>query len=217
MLKVYKTIIITIFTMFATNAVEQTPESFVGDISYTQQTDSTETVKVDSVQLRKNRIHEKNLKLQTKLSTNKIGNFKDFLDKLAWRESRGNWKVVNRFGYVGKYQMGGASLTELHYELDVDTFRVHPEIFPEEVQDSLVVELVKLNRKRIKPYIVKYNGKMIHGIKVTESGILGASHLVGGGNVRKWLKTDGECCPEDGNGVSIEEYLVLFSKFNINS
>ena len=32
--------------------------------------------------------------------------FVEFLDKLAFRESSGNWKVINRFGFMGKYQLG---------------------------------------------------------------------------------------------------------------
>jgi len=142
--------------------------------------------------------------------------FKEFLDKLSFRESSRNWKVINRFGYAGKYQMGKAALTDLNYTLNIDSFRINPNTFPEHVQDSLVVELFKLNRKRIKTYIKKYVGKVINGVYVTESGILAAAHLVGGGNVRKWLKSNGKKCPTDGNGTSIEEYLILFSNYKIS-
>jgi len=176
-----------------------------------------DTLKIDSTKIELKRLHTKNLKLQTQLKKDSTGSFKDFLHKLAWRESRGNWTVVNRFGYIGKYQFGQAALTELNYQVDIDSFKVNPLIFPEHIQDSLAIELVKLNKRRIKPFIKRYAGKTINSIKVTESGILAASHLVGGGNVRKWLRSKGKNCTLDGNGVSIEEYLVLFSKFNLNT
>lgn len=179
-------------------------------------TDTDAAVSIDSSRTTSEKIHNTNLKLQTIIKKDSIGNFKDFLKKLAFRESSGNWKVINRFGYAGKYQMGKAALHELHFTLNVDSFRVNPDIFPEYLQDSLVIELVKLNRKRINHYIKEYVGSTVNGIDVTESGILAASHLVGGGNVKKWLKSNGKCCPTDGNGVSIEEYIVLFSNYKLN-
>lgn len=170
---------------------------------------------VNVIDNKMHKIHEKNLKLQEKIKNKPIGSFKDFLNDLAFRESSGNWKVINRFGYAGKYQLGKSALKDIGYSLNVDSFRINPSIFPEKLQDSLVIELIKINRKRIKSYIVKYNNKLVNKIKVTESGILAASHLVGGGNVKKWLKSNGKCCPTDGNGISIEEYLVKFSRYKI--
>ena len=223
--KIFKMSLIIFFSILSINAVQIENELLMADVypTYDIQNADTLKTKIDTFNIKKKNkakkikiLHRKNLQLQKIILDSPTGDFKDFLDKLAWRESRGNWKVVNRFGYAGKYQIGQAALTELNYKLDVDSFKLNPHIFPEDVQDSLAVELVKLNRRRIKSYIDKYAGKIINEIKVTESGILAATHLLGGGNVRKWLKSRGECCPLDGNGVSIEEYLVLFSNYKIN-
>lgn len=207
------------FALFSIRAVEQQNLMLMNKGDYSLTCSDTipprDSIMLDTVEIKPDYKHIKAVEEQTKLGHNIRGRLNDFMKKLAWRESRGDWTAVNRFGYAGKYQMGGAALSELNYSLDVDSFRLNPNIFPETVQDSLAIELVKLNRKRQKHYIKSYSGKIVNGIKVTESGILGAAHLVGGGNVRSWLKSNGQCCPEDGNGVSIEEYMVLFANYQI--
>lgn len=222
--KISKVAIIIFLAIISINAVEFENREMLTDFSSTsiQPIDNVKTKK-DSLfrkeisrQKKLKRLHRKNLKLQKEIMNEPIRGFEDFLNKLAWRESRGDWKVVNRFGYAGKYQIGKDALTDLNYSLDLDLFKTNPRIFPEDIQDSLVIELIKLNRKRVSSYIKKYSGKIVNQIKVTESGILAASHLLGSGNVRKWLDSNGKFCPLDGNGVSIEEYLVLFSKYKIN-
>ncbi len=40
-------------------------------------------------------------------------NLDQFLNDLAGRESGGNYKAVNRYGFLGKYQMGEL---EIHYQ-----------------------------------------------------------------------------------------------------
>ena len=39
-------------------------------------------------------------------------NFQQFLNDLGARESGGNYKAFNKYGYVGKYQMGEAALVD---------------------------------------------------------------------------------------------------------
>ena len=39
----------------------------------------------------------------------------DFLNDLGARESGGNYKAFNRYGYAGKYQMGEAALIDCGY------------------------------------------------------------------------------------------------------
>ena len=39
----------------------------------------------------------------------------DFLNDLGARESGGNYKAFNKFGYAGKYQMGEAALIDCGY------------------------------------------------------------------------------------------------------
>jgi hypothetical protein len=73
--------------------------------------------------------------------------------------------------------------------------------------------LLRSNYKNLKKYIEKYDGKKLHGIKVTKSGILAAAHLGGAGNVRKWFRRGIEF--KDGNGTRITSYMRLFSDYNL--
>ena len=143
--------------------------------------------------------------------------FDEFLNKLAWRESRGNWKIVNRFGYMGKYQIGKLALRDIGMDsINASDFKAHPEIFPEELQDIAIKKYIKKNRLYLKEYITKYSNTYVHGVWITESGIIGAAHLVGQRNVKEWL----DCCNDwdrmDANGVHAESYFKMFANYKIS-
>ena len=65
----------------------------------------------------------------------------------------------------------------------------------------------------IKKYIDNFDGQVIHGILVTESGILAAAHLGGQGSVKKWFRTGK--IRQDGNGVKITTYMKRFSGYTL--
>ena len=44
-----------------------------------------------------------------------MNTLQDFLDKLGKRESGGDYKAFNKYGYAGKYQMGEAALIDAGY------------------------------------------------------------------------------------------------------
>jgi len=75
-------------------------------------------------------------------------------------------------------------------------------------------KLLKSNHKNLKRFIKKYNGKVLHGVCVTESGILAAAHLGGAGNVRKWFRK-GDVF-KDGNGTPITKYMNIFSGYSLD-
>jgi len=175
---------------------------------------STKTV-IDTVVV-VDSLHLKALKLQEKLKNESIGNHKSFLNKLAFRESSNNWKSINRLGYIGKYQFGPIAFKDVGMKpIDTAKFHSNPNIFTECVQDSVVDILINHNKKYLRMYIPTYSDTTVHGINITESGLLGAAHLVGNGNVKKWLRSNGEEKIVDGNGVSTEEYLVLFARYKV--
>ena len=62
-------------------------------------------------------------------------------------------------------------------------------------------------------YIDKYEGQIVHGILVTESGMLAAAHLGGQGSVKKWFRTGK--VRKDGNGVKITSYMKRFGGYNL--
>jgi hypothetical protein len=43
------------------------------------------------------------------------GGIREFLNSLFQSEGGGNYKVVNKYGYVGKYQFGESALSDLGY------------------------------------------------------------------------------------------------------
>jgi soluble lytic murein transglycosylase-like protein len=75
-------------------------------------------------------------------------------------------------------------------------------------------ELLKTNKKYLRKYIEKYDGEVVHGVLVTESGLLAAAHLGGAGSVKKWFRTGK--VRKDGNGVKITNYMEKFSGYKLD-
>ena len=139
-----------------------------------------------------------------------VKNHDKFLEDLGFRESSGNYKAVNQYGYLGKYQFGRKTLNNLGYE-DVSNrvFLANPQI-----QEEAMYDLLTHNRKILRRQIEKYNGKVINGILITESGILAAAHLAGPGNVKKFFRKGYEF--KDGNGTKMTSYMVKFSGYKLD-
>lgn len=140
----------------------------------------------------------------------------EYKNRLSYLESSNDWTVVNRLGYIGKYQFGQMALKELGIELKPSKFKNNPDLLPENIQDSLIVEYIKLNKRYLGDYIDKYVGETINDIKITSSGIFAACHLVGYRKVKMWLDSNGNRNFFDGNGISLEKYLNHFSDLEIN-
>ena len=133
-----------------------------------------------------------------------------FLEAIGMRESSGNYKAVNQFGYLGKYQFGRNTLNGLGYSnISNRKFLSDPSLQEQAMEDLLVH-----NKKVLRRYINKYNGKTINGIYITESGILAAAHLAGPGNVKKFFNKGYEF--KDGNGTKMTSYLIKFSNYRLD-
>jgi len=74
--------------------------------------------------------------------------------------------------------------------------------------------LLKQNKRSLRKYIEKYDGEIVHGVLVTESGLLAAAHLGGAGSVKKWVRTGK--VRRDGNGVKITSYMTKFSGYKLD-
>ena len=139
-----------------------------------------------------------------------IKNHNKFLEDLGFRESSGNYKAVNKFGYLGKYQFGRATLNSLGYRNVTNRqFLSDPSL-----QDQVMEDLLVHNKKILKRYIKKYAGKTVHGVFITESGILAAAHLAGAGNVRRFLRKGYEF--KDGYGTKMTSYMKKFSGYQLD-
>ncbi len=139
----------------------------------------------------------------------KVYNLDTFLYDMAERESSNRYDVVNQYGYMGAYQFGSQTLKNLGYKVTRKEFLSNPIL-----QEEAMLKLLKANKHTLRRQIKKYDGKLVNGVLVTESGLLAAAHLVGAGTVRKWIRNGKKYT--DGNGVDLTSYLVKFNGYYLN-
>jgi hypothetical protein len=133
----------------------------------------------------------------------------DFLQAIGHKESGNNYNVVNTYGYMGKYQFGASTLKGLGFKVTKEEFLNNPAL-----QEEAMQALLEHNRKKLKRQIEKYCGETIHGVYITESGILAAAHLAGQGNVKKFFRKGYEF--KDGYGTSMTSYMEKFSGYQLD-
>ncbi len=133
----------------------------------------------------------------------------DFLQAIGHKESGNNYSIVNTFGYMGKYQFGASTLKGLGFKVTKEEFLNNPAL-----QEEAMQALLEHNRKKLKRQIEKYCGETIHGVYITESGILAAAHLAGQGNVKKFFRKGYEF--KDGYGTSMTSYMEKFSGYQLD-
>lgn len=133
-----------------------------------------------------------------------------FKQALGVRESYGLYKIVNSFGYMGKYQFGKSALKSIGIT-DTKMFLDDP-VLQEKAFDALVAKNKWILRKEIE----RFEGKKINGITVTESGIIAAAHLGGAGSVKRFLRSGGADGFSDGYGTSVRSYLKAFSGYDVS-
>ena len=131
-----------------------------------------------------------------------------FLNDLGHQESGNRYDIVNRFGYMGRYKFGKSTLRTLKIKVSKEAFLSSPDL-----QEYAMQQLLCYNKQKLQKYIDKFDGQIVHGILVTESGLLAAAHLGGAGSVKKWFRTGK--IKEDGNGVKITSYMKRFSGYEL--
>lgn len=136
--------------------------------------------------------------------------FIDFKEALAIKESDGDYKTVNSYGYMGKYQFGKGTLKFIGIK-NVTDFLKNPAL-----QEKAFVAYIQKNKWILRNEIKRYAGKKIGGILITESGILAAAHLGGAGAVQDFLRSGGQVSFIDGYGTDIKTYLKKFAGFDLS-
>ncbi len=131
-----------------------------------------------------------------------------FKEALAFKESRGNYRKVNKLGYLGKYQFGESTLNRIRI-YDTHTFLNDPKL-----QEDAFYALCSLNKWILIRDIKRSVGKKINGVEITESGILAAAHLAGAGNVKKYLRSNGEINAYDAFGTDVQQYMKRFAGYD---
>lgn len=134
--------------------------------------------------------------------------FIGYKEAIAFRESQGKYKKINSIGCMGKYQFGNKTLESIGI-FDKVRFLNNPEI-----QEKAFITLLSKNKWKLRKEIEKYEGSLINGILITESGILAAAHLGGVGSVKKYLRTNGKRYFRDTYGTSIRSYIRAFGGYD---
>jgi len=219
--KIRKQIIILLILFITTTTALNIENVAVADVLY--KTDVTDVINT----MKKKDINKIDIKLPDfKIKYKKT--YKEFLNKLAYKESTNTWDTIRYVKkndkkipvYVGKYQFGNIAFRDIKSNVRVKDFVKNPNIWPEEQQDIDIYKLFKNNlyylRKTafFKGYEY-YLGKQIKGIEITKSGVLAAAHLVGYKSLKKFLKSNGETDPEDGNGTKCSQYMNEFRNYKI--
>jgi len=134
-----------------------------------------------------------------------------YLNDIGHRESRNRYGVVNRFGYMGKYQFGRKTLDHLGFKkISNEEFLSSPEI-----QEEAMLELLRHNRHVMRRTTKKYANTIVRGILVTESGILAGAHLAGPRAVKRFLR--GGKNKKDGLGTPVSSYIKKFSGYDLDN
>ena len=133
--------------------------------------------------------------------------FIGFKEAVAFKESQGQYHKVNSLGYMGKYQFGLETLKTIGIH-DSVAFMNSPKL-----QEKAFIALLSKNKWELQDEIVKYSGKIVSGVKITESGILAAAHLGGAGSVKRFLSSNGIKKCKDGYGTSVQTYMRDFGGY----
>ena len=157
-------------------------------------------------------------------------NFSEFLTNLAARESGGSYTVVNQYGYLGKYQVGEASLIDTGYYKKDGTstndwkgewtgkdgvWSKDDFLSKAQAQENAIRAYIDKQWGYIEKLgLDKFVGKTLSdGTLITESGLIAGAHLKGVGGLQRYLKSDGVDDNIDGNGTRISSYVRKFSGY----
>ena len=134
--------------------------------------------------------------------------FIGYKEAIAFKESQGKYKKINSLGYLGKYQFGPGTLRTIGVH-NTTSFLRNPDL-----QEKAFLALLSKNKWLLRKEIAKYEGAVINGIYITESGILAAAHLGGVRTVKRFFRSNGERYFRDAYGTSIVSYMKAFGGYD---
>jgi LysM repeat protein len=157
--------------------------------------------------------------------------YQDFLNSLVILESNGSYKIVNRFGYSGKYQMGKLALIDAGYYIS-DGTKKNDWTGTWIGKDGINNRAVFLNTSQpqenaIRSYMEKqlsyityhnldqYVGQTIRGAVITESGLIAGTRPKGIKGLKTYLESGGASDVRDVNGTPISSYINTFGGYEI--
>ena len=157
-------------------------------------------------------------------TTSVLKTYIDYLNALGMMESSDNYSAKNKYGYLGRYQMGSLALQDAgfmdskgNWTATAKTYGVTSEstfLGNKTAQDVAITAFNKKQWGYIKYYgLDKYIGGLYCGVTVTASGLLAAVHLVGIGTILKALPSG--VSAKDANGTTAAFYMQKFGGYDI--
>jgi len=134
--------------------------------------------------------------------------FIGYKEAIGFKESQGKYRKINSLGYLGKYQFGIETLKTIGVH-NSDAFLNSPRM-----QEKAFIALLSKNKWELRKVIERYDGTVLNGIRITESGILAAAHLAGVGSVKKYFRYKGKRFIKDVYGTSLRSYLRKFGGYD---
>ena len=170
----------------------------------------------------------KSSKIASETQTKESGkNYEAYLDKFAWFESRDVKDVVNKFGYMGLWQLGYDELYEAGFvskdnEFNTDLSKKYGISCQDDFLKSEEAQkaAVKSYEKKLWQYIENYGldsciGQTIDGHNITASGLLAAGHF-GVGSLNKHIK-DGTLSEfKEANGMKAVKYIDELGGYDVS-
>lgn len=165
--------------------------------------------------------------------------FNDFRKDLYNRESSGNYRCKNSFGYIGAAQFGKPRLWDLNLSIDgwkpplwsperIKQYKVHviseiEFLLNSDLQDTIFRAHIQDLARQIKKKYSKYYGCEtwdIWGVNdfdkpniiLTESGLVAGAHLKGLGGVKQFMAGNDNT---DALGTKISEYIEKFAGYDL--
>lgn len=217
-------------------------ENDILKIDFKTKSEKTENSNIKESQKNK-KISKKIIVKEALEKTQVKGDSVKFLQDLGGQETKGKknpYACINDYGYVGLYQMGEQAMAEMgiykkkknsktgkpNYNNDwkgifvknkygitsLSDYRNSPE-----KQHALQRDYKKNDWKYIKNLkLDKYLGKIINGVRITESGLLAGAHLKGVGGLQTYLASNGKKDIKDRTGTPISKYIKQFSDYDIS-
>ncbi|PKM35479.1 MAG: DUF3262 domain-containing protein, partial [Gammaproteobacteria bacterium HGW-Gammaproteobacteria-10] len=158
--------------------------------------------------------------------------YSDYLAALSARESSSNPSTVNKYGFLGSYQMGESALIDAGYYLKDHTpntndwtgtwtgkngihskadFLANAAVQTQAIKDYKIKQWGYISNLGLDHYV----GQTVAGIVMTESGLLAGAHLVGVGGLKTFLTSNGAQIPSDANNTAITHYISTFNGYNL--
>ena len=134
-----------------------------------------------------------------------------FMDRIADIETpEGGYHTVNKYGMMGRYQFSSETIRAVGLRVTRQQF-----LRNRELQDTAMVRLMEHNEQELSPYIQRYNGRTVKGVRINRASILAGAHFAGAGGVKAFLTNDNQTGTVDGFGTSLKKYMSYFGDFHL--